>query len=170
MEELTSNGVEIYRFPVDDETVAEMNAGMNVRELINHVPSTLILSNSYLPFTPQLQNALSPWCSINFLRSWQGESVLKIESCRIQFSYLLDSSVICQCACYVCVWVSWWFFFSGANSICCCWKPWRGYYQQSEDESQTISLGDCRRYCTCTLFVTSQLTWKRSWLLTIVSC
>ena len=31
MEELSSNGVEIYRFPVDDETVAEMNAGMNVR-------------------------------------------------------------------------------------------------------------------------------------------
>lgn len=52
MEELTSNGVEIYRFPIDDETVAEMNAGMNVRELINHVPTTLILSNSYLPFTP----------------------------------------------------------------------------------------------------------------------
>lgn len=52
MEELTSNGVEIYRFPVDDETVAEMNAGMNVRKLINHVPTTLILSNSYLPFTP----------------------------------------------------------------------------------------------------------------------
>jgi len=30
MEELASNGVEIYRFPVDDETVAEMNASMNV--------------------------------------------------------------------------------------------------------------------------------------------
>ena len=30
MEELASNGVEIYRFPVDDETVSEMNAGMNV--------------------------------------------------------------------------------------------------------------------------------------------
>lgn len=30
MEELASNGVEIYRFPVDDETVAEMNANMNV--------------------------------------------------------------------------------------------------------------------------------------------
>lgn len=29
MEELASNGVEIYRFPVDDETVAEMNANMN---------------------------------------------------------------------------------------------------------------------------------------------
>ena len=52
MEEFTSNGVEIYRFPVDDETVAEMNAGMNVRKLINHVPTTFILSNSYLPFTP----------------------------------------------------------------------------------------------------------------------
>ena len=37
MEEFTSNGVEIYRFPVDDETVAEMNAGMNVRKLINHM-------------------------------------------------------------------------------------------------------------------------------------
>ena len=30
MEELASNGVEIYRFPVDDETVAEMNLNMNV--------------------------------------------------------------------------------------------------------------------------------------------
>lgn len=37
MEEFTSNGVEIYRFPVDDETVAEMNAGMNVRKLINQI-------------------------------------------------------------------------------------------------------------------------------------
>ena len=33
MQELASNGVEIYRFPVDDETVAEMNAGMNVSPL-----------------------------------------------------------------------------------------------------------------------------------------
>ena len=30
MDELASNGVEIYRFPVDDETVAEMNSKMNV--------------------------------------------------------------------------------------------------------------------------------------------
>ncbi|KAJ7325694.1 Septin-6 [Desmophyllum pertusum] len=29
MEELASNGVGIYRFPVDDETVAEMNSNMN---------------------------------------------------------------------------------------------------------------------------------------------
>ena len=30
MEELANDGVDIYRFPVDDETVAEMNASMNV--------------------------------------------------------------------------------------------------------------------------------------------
>ena len=30
MEELESNGVELYKFPTDDETVAEMNNGMNV--------------------------------------------------------------------------------------------------------------------------------------------
>jgi len=30
MEELESNGVEIYKFPTDDETVAEMNNAMNV--------------------------------------------------------------------------------------------------------------------------------------------
>ena len=30
MEELHSNGVEIYQFPVDDETVADLNARMNV--------------------------------------------------------------------------------------------------------------------------------------------
>ena len=30
MEELRSNGVDIYKFPTDDETVAEGNAKMNV--------------------------------------------------------------------------------------------------------------------------------------------
>ena len=30
MEELNKNGVEIYKFPTDDETVAEMNNAMNV--------------------------------------------------------------------------------------------------------------------------------------------
>lgn len=42
MEELASNGVEIYRFPVDDETVAEMNAGMNVRNTAEKISGTLI--------------------------------------------------------------------------------------------------------------------------------
>ena len=32
MQELESNGVEIYKFPVDDETVAEINSQMNVSE------------------------------------------------------------------------------------------------------------------------------------------
>ena len=30
MGELVSNGVQIYQFPVDDETVAELNLSMNV--------------------------------------------------------------------------------------------------------------------------------------------
>ena len=34
MRELESNGVEIYKFPVDDETVAEINSQMNVRNCI----------------------------------------------------------------------------------------------------------------------------------------
>ena len=31
MGELLSNGVQIYQFPSDDETVAELNTSMNVR-------------------------------------------------------------------------------------------------------------------------------------------
>jgi len=30
MNELTSNGVQIYQFPTDDETVADINSAMNV--------------------------------------------------------------------------------------------------------------------------------------------
>jgi len=30
MNELISNGIHIYQFPTDDETVAEMNSTMNV--------------------------------------------------------------------------------------------------------------------------------------------
>ena len=35
MSELQSNGVQIYQFPVDDETVAETNSSMNVSYFIN---------------------------------------------------------------------------------------------------------------------------------------
>lgn len=42
MEELATNGVEIYRFPVDDETVAEMNAGMNVSNTAEKISGTFI--------------------------------------------------------------------------------------------------------------------------------
>lgn len=33
MSELTSNGVHIYQFPTDDETVAEVNTTMNVSSI-----------------------------------------------------------------------------------------------------------------------------------------
>ena len=42
MEELASNGVEIYRFPVDDETVAEMNASMNVSTTVEIISGIFI--------------------------------------------------------------------------------------------------------------------------------
>lgn len=32
MSELVSNGVQIYQFPLDDETVAKVNTTMNVRK------------------------------------------------------------------------------------------------------------------------------------------
>lgn len=40
IEELTKNGVEIYRFPTDDETVAEMNNTMNVSTTLSVFQST----------------------------------------------------------------------------------------------------------------------------------
>lgn len=43
MDELASNGVNIYRFPVDDETVSEMNNGMNVSEF-NKLPLLVFVS------------------------------------------------------------------------------------------------------------------------------
>lgn len=35
MSELVSNGIHIYQFPEDDETVAEINKTMNVRNAIS---------------------------------------------------------------------------------------------------------------------------------------
>lgn len=35
MSELVSNGVQIYQFPLDDETVAKVNTTMNVRRRTN---------------------------------------------------------------------------------------------------------------------------------------
>ena len=37
MSELVSNGVQIYQFPVDDETVAELNLSMNVSVRSEHL-------------------------------------------------------------------------------------------------------------------------------------
>lgn len=35
MSELVSNGVQIYQFPTDDETVSKINASMNVSSYVN---------------------------------------------------------------------------------------------------------------------------------------
>ena len=53
MQELASNGVEIYRFPVDDETVAEMNASMNV-SITSCTFTTLFTYTLNFVFKPQL--------------------------------------------------------------------------------------------------------------------
>ena len=42
--ELVSNGVQIYQFPTDDETVAEINSTMNVSLFLCYVLVTLTLS------------------------------------------------------------------------------------------------------------------------------
>ena len=42
MNELAENGVEIYRFPIDDETVSEINNQMNV-SLISYIGFFFIL-------------------------------------------------------------------------------------------------------------------------------
>lgn len=39
MNELSANGVQIYSFPIDDETVAEANKVMNVREQLTSDPA-----------------------------------------------------------------------------------------------------------------------------------
>lgn len=41
--ELVSNGVQIYQFPTDDETVAEINSTMNVRSLMLNITFIFVL-------------------------------------------------------------------------------------------------------------------------------
>ena len=56
MNELVSNGVQIYQFPTDDETVAEVNASMNVSTRRRHCnadqvkPERRLLLQNHLPF------------------------------------------------------------------------------------------------------------------------
>jgi septin 6/8/11 len=40
--ELTNNGVNIYEFPTDDETVSEVNGSMN-----SHIPITVVGSTEF---------------------------------------------------------------------------------------------------------------------------
>ncbi|XP_075235380.1 septin-2-like [Lycorma delicatula] len=43
MQELTANGVEIYQFPIDDESVSEINSNMN-----SHVPFAVVGSTDFV--------------------------------------------------------------------------------------------------------------------------
>lgn len=54
MSELVSNGVQIYQFPLDDETVAKVNTSMNVRKRTNALlvllkSTGLYISRSRIP-------------------------------------------------------------------------------------------------------------------------
>lgn len=52
MSELVSNGVQIYQFPLDDETVAKVNTTMNVRK--HTPPLTGVLSQDWVTLTGTL--------------------------------------------------------------------------------------------------------------------
>ena len=45
MRELSNNGVRIYQFPTDDETVSEVNVSMNVRACLLLPCNFLLISN-----------------------------------------------------------------------------------------------------------------------------
>lgn len=45
MQELQANGVEIYQFPVDDESVSEVNGSMN-----SHIPFAVVSSDVIFKF------------------------------------------------------------------------------------------------------------------------
>lgn len=65
MEELASNGVEIYRFPVDDETVAEMNLNMNVSPALQSVVQCKV--HEFIKQTEFFGNTkVCPWLTIFF--------------------------------------------------------------------------------------------------------
>ncbi|EDO37950.1 predicted protein [Nematostella vectensis] len=60
MDELESNGVEIYRFPVDDETVAEMNSTMN-----NEIPFAVVGSREEVMVNKTKSRArVYPWGTV----------------------------------------------------------------------------------------------------------
>ncbi|XP_026328072.1 septin-2 isoform X1 [Hyposmocoma kahamanoa] len=60
MLELQSNGVEIYQFPVDDESVAEVNAGMN-----SHIPFAVVGSTDLVKIGNKTVRARQyPWGTV----------------------------------------------------------------------------------------------------------
>lgn len=63
--ELNANGVEIYQFPTDDDTVSEINSGMN-----SHIPFAVVGSTDFVRISNKMARARQyPWGTV------QGEVV-----------------------------------------------------------------------------------------------
>jgi len=71
MAELTANGVKIYQFPTDDESVVEVNTSMN-----SHIPFAVVGSSEFVRVGNKMMRARQyPWgtvqgsnMKINFLK------------------------------------------------------------------------------------------------------
>lgn len=60
MSELVSNGVQIYQFPTDDETVSEVNSGMN-----SHLPFAVVGSTEFIRVGNKMVRARQyPWGTV----------------------------------------------------------------------------------------------------------
>lgn len=60
MLELQSNGVEIYQFPVDDESVTEVNTSMN-----SHIPFAVVGSTDFVKIGNKTVRARQyPWGTV----------------------------------------------------------------------------------------------------------
>lgn len=66
IQELSANGVQIYQFPTDDETVAEVNVSMNT-----HVPFAVVGSTEFVRLGNKTVRARQyPWGTV------QGEWII----------------------------------------------------------------------------------------------
>ena len=73
MSEIEQNGVRLYQFPLDDETLAEVNRGMN-----SHVPFAVVASSDFVKTGNKVTRARQyPW------------GIVQGESCNAMRKYLL---------------------------------------------------------------------------------
>jgi Septin family protein len=60
MTELTSNGVHIYEFPTDDETMSDVNAAMN-----QHLPFAVVGSTEFVKVGNKMMRSRQyPWGTV----------------------------------------------------------------------------------------------------------
>lgn len=63
MAELTSNGVRIYQFPTDDESVSDINTQMNA-----HIPFAVVGSSEFVRVGNKMMRARQyPWGTVQGL-------------------------------------------------------------------------------------------------------